>query len=402
MNVAVVSPDRAGYSQTFIRAHVERLPAEVGEVQHLHGGARPLWRDEFTPLPPRSLHVLGRLAGAAAGRDSRVATSFLAGYAPGGLLDRGIARHLRRWGADVILAEYGRTGVAVEPAARRAEVPLVVHFHGWDAYDRSVLEAFGEDYPRLFRSAAAVVAVSHDMMEQLQDLGAPPAKLHRNPCGVDVEQFAGADVAASEPSLLAVGRFAEKKAPHLTLLAFARAADGHPEARLVMAGDGPLLDACRTLARALGVDDRVHFPGAVPHREVRRLMARSRAFVQHSLRPPSGDSEGNPVAVREAMAAGLPVVATRHAGIAETVVHGETGFLVEEHDWEGMAAHVSRLLADPEAAAELGRAGRARAERDFRMEDSIARLADILRAAASGAGAGPDSGARGPSPGGAA
>lgn len=388
MRVAVVSPDRRGYSQTFVRAHVERLPAEVGEVEHLHGGALPVWRNDFRPLPPRALHWLGRAAGAAAGRDRRVATSFLAGYAPRGVRERGVARHLRRWGADVVLAEYGPTGVAMAGPARRAGVPLVVHFHGWDAYDRAELERFEEAYPALFESAAAVVAVSRDMVGQLEELGAPAAKIRHNPVGVDLERFAGdgSRVAESDPILLAVGRFTEKKAPHLTVLAFARAAGARPEAELVMAGDGRLLDSCRTLAAALGVADRVRFPGAVSHEEVRRLMGRSRAFVQHSLRPPSGDSEGNPVAVREAMASALPVVATRHAGIAETVVDGETGFLVEEGDWEAMADRMGRLLDEPETAARMGRAGRERARESFGMDESIARLAGILRAAARSTG----------------
>jgi len=107
-------------------------------------------------------------------------------------------------------------------------------------------------------------------------------------------------------------------------------------------------------------------------------MQNSRVFVQHSLTPESGDMEGTPLAVLEAAASGLPVVATCHAGIMDVVVHGETGFLVPEGDVDSMAEHMYQVLNDPELARAMGQKGRARIGEQFSVERSIGNLRRIL------------------------
>ena len=118
--------------------------------------------------------------------------------------------------------------------------------------------------------------------------------------------------------------------------------------------------------------------GRCPHSEVGALMQQARAFVQHSVRALSGDSEGTPVAVIEAGASGLPVVATRHAGIPDVIIEGETGFLVDEGDVAGMAAYMIQLARGPALAAGMGQAGRKRIEEHFSMEKSIGNLWKII------------------------
>jgi glycosyltransferase involved in cell wall biosynthesis len=112
------------------------------------------------------------------------------------------------------------------------------------------------------------------------------------------------------------------------------------------------------------------------------MMRRARAFVQHSVRTSYGDSEGTPVAVLEAGASGLPVVSTRHAGIKDVVIEGETGFLVDEGDIEGMAAHMLTLARDADLAGRMGRRAREHVAANFSMEQHIARLAEVLEGAA--------------------
>jgi glycosyltransferase involved in cell wall biosynthesis len=96
----------------------------------------------------------------------------------------------------------------------------------------------------------------------------------------------------------------------------------------------------------------------------------------------NGDSEGTPNSVMEASACGLPVVATRHAGIPDVVIHNETGYLVDERDVDAMARHMIALVDAPEQAAAMGAAGRARVERGFSMDVSMRRLLAVLRRAA--------------------
>jgi glycosyltransferase involved in cell wall biosynthesis len=291
---------------------------------------------------------------------------------------RAFARFLRQRGIDVVLAEFGPAGALLAGACEAAGVPLVVHFHGYDAYRETIIRTWGGAYRRMFGKAAAVIAVSHAMEQQLAGLGALPDRIRYNPYGVDCALFQPTDPEANPPLFVAVGRFVTKKAPNLTIRAFARARESCGDCRLTMAGNGPLLEQCRDLARDLGVGDAIEFTGSLPHAEVAALMARGRAFVQHSVTAPDGDAEGTPVAILEAGAVGLPVVATRHAGIPDVVVEGENGLLVDEGDVEAMAAHMLSLARDPALAGRLGRAARERVSTRFSMERSIGRLHEIL------------------------
>ena len=359
-SVAVVTPYEPSPSETFIRAHVERLPAETVLVHSWPPsvGPRPV-----LSLPVRALYKLRR-ALFREGLERATTAAYVKAF--------------RRHGVRAVLAEYGPTGVIVMEACRRLAVPLVVHFHGYDASVREVLEEHAESYPRMFEQAAAIVAVSRAMQRKLIALGAPAEKVHYNPCGVDCAEFKEAEPSSAPPVFLAVGRFVEKKAPQITLKAFSEAHRSFPAARLRMLGDGPLLDECRALAQELGVADAVTFLGAQPHDVVREEMRRARCFVQHSIEASNGDCEGTPVGILEAGASGLPVISTRHAGIPDVIVEGGTGLLVDERDARGMAERMMRLIREPGSAGELGRAARRHIEANFSKEHSDGRLWAII------------------------
>jgi colanic acid/amylovoran biosynthesis glycosyltransferase len=155
------------------------------------------------------------------------------------------------------------------------------------------------------------------------------------------------------------------------------------DARLTMVGDGPLLEACKQMAIAMGITQAVEFTGPRSHPQVAELMRGARCFVQHSLKTSYGDSEGTPVAVLEASGAGLPVVSTRHGGIKDVVQHGETGYLVEEGDLTGMAQYMIKLADDPDLAAELGGKGRQHIAACYTMDKSIRGLEQVLDSAVS-------------------
>jgi colanic acid/amylovoran biosynthesis glycosyltransferase len=367
LSICVVLQSEIAISETFIRQHIERLSA-----RSVYGcPSMPNWYSNGTPLAQRRFLMKGI---------GLLATRFLK-LSPDRFSQRAFTRYLRRNAIDIVLSEYGPTGVEVQASCHDAGVPLVVHFHGYDAYSIPILEAYREGYRRLFAAAAAVIAVSRPMAEQLLALGVPNEKLFVNSCGVDVDAFHGASPALVKPKFLAVGRFADKKAPQLTLLAFARVVKACPEAHLTMVGEGPLLDCCKQLASAIGISESVQFTGALCHQQVRALMAGARAFVQHSVRTTYGDSEGTPVAVLEASATGLPVVSTRHGGIEDAIIHQRTGFLVAERDVNGMGDYMSLLAADSGLAAALGTAGRKFVSENYSSERSIAQLFGILEKA---------------------
>jgi glycosyltransferase involved in cell wall biosynthesis len=173
-----------------------------------------------------------------------------------------------------------------------------------------------------------------------------------------------------------VGRLVEKKAPHLTINAFAGVLQQFPGARLDMIGDGPLREQCQSLITHRGLGGAVRLLGVRSSEDVAETLNRASLFIQHSVTAPDGNTEGLPVALLEAMASGLPVVATRHSGIPEAVSDGETGILVEENDVQGMMQAIAALLADPGRAQAMGKAGRARILAHFTQ----AHMRDRLRA----------------------
>jgi glycosyltransferase involved in cell wall biosynthesis len=363
--VAVFSPNKCAPSETFIRAHIERLPLETVPI---YGGGWQRFGDRG-PLWP-----MARFAGRVLGKVVPSATA--------ALYDRALAGKLRALGIDVALAEYGMTGVEVLGACLAARIPLVVHFHGFDASSKPVIQRYLSGYRRMFAAASAVVAVSAPMRAQLIAWGAPEERTHLNSYGVDEARFVGAAPADAPALFVAVGRFVEKKAPQLTLRAFGQVLRVDPSARLIMVGEGPLLDPTRRLAAELGLQQSVEFPGAQHPEQISAFMQRARAFVQHSVTAPDGDSEGTPVAIIEAQMSGLPVVSTRHAGIPDVVIDGETGFLVNEGDVAGMGRMMARLASQPALAARLGESARRRALAGYTLSRHLEQLAGILSAVA--------------------
>lgn len=370
MRLCIVQPAINVASETFFKAQAERLPFEVCVV-HYNGGLWPHVGN--TPILSQSLLHRGfRKARRSIFRqpwDRTLTEAHIAAF--------------RRFRAEAVLAQYGTTGVGVMDACTECEVPLVVHFHGFDASMHAVIAEHSERYRRMFGLSSAIVAGCESMKRRLIAIGAPAGKVHVNYVStVDTSDFYPHDPASCPPRFVAVGRFVEKKAPHITLLAFAKVNEQVPDVTLVFVGDGPLLNACKDLARALKVENCVTFLGSQPPEIVQHELSQSRCFVQHSVKAANGDSEGTSISVLEASASGLPVVATRHEGIAETMIDGETGFLVDEFDVDGMANAMLRLIEDPALCSRVGTAGRLRVESRFSMDHSISGLCSILEAAA--------------------
>jgi glycosyltransferase involved in cell wall biosynthesis len=223
------------------------------------------------------------------------------------------------------------------------------------------------------------------MEQQLRALGAPPEKVHYNCYGVEVFPYSDdhVPVAQRPPGFMGIGRFVDKKMPVLTILAFMEALKTCPDMKLTLVGEGLLLGACKSLVKAYGLEDNVFLPGKMPHTEVLQLLHSCRGFVQHSIISMNNDHEGTPLAVLEGMAAGLPIIATAHAGIQDQVAHEVSGLLSDEHDIDAMAANLVRIAQDADLAQRMGDAGRAHIVSNLRMDQSIDRLNQIILRCAS-------------------
>ena len=256
-------------------------------------------------------------------------------------------------------------------------------FHGGDATKethyrpRLVPRVYARRLAALQREAAMFVCVSEFVRDRLLERGFPRDKLQVIYQGVETDTVGTAAAAPGDPYVLFVGRFVEKKGVrHLIEAVRLLAAHGTP-ARLVLIGDGPLTDALREQAAGLsGVD----FLGWLPNTEVRRRMRGAVALCVPSVTAADGDAEGLSTVIFEAMAEGTPVVATRHAGIAEAVEDGRTGLLVPEGDPPALADALASLITHPERRRQLGSAGRIAAAERFGAIGQSRRLeAALLR-----------------------
>lgn len=320
-------------SETFIRNHVVGLRLPVLEF----------YGKEWNLVDGNGSFVFSMLL-RAIGEGLRTYGLHRASYRVWCLL---LSRYLARRKVTHILAEFGVTGSYLYKVARMANIPITVHFFGYDAFAVSILNYYHTFYVEMFSSSKAIIAVSNSMARQLVSLGAPKNKVINIPCGVDTLRIKSYSFKhAMSNKFIGYARFVEKKGQHLTILAFSKILKEFPDASLGFIGAGPLLGPCRRLVKALGLNDAVTFHGPLRWTDAICLVAKHDIFLQHSVVAENGDREGTPVALLEAQVLGLPCVASRHEGIAEAVTHGVNGLLCEEGNVDQMSILMLELLRD--------------------------------------------------------
>ena len=197
-------------------------------------------------------------------------------------------------------------------------------------------------------------------------------------CGVDPEHFQPIQHQGRGSRVLFVGRLARPKGVPILLDAIAKLRESHPDVRLSIVGDGPDRQQLESTARTLGVESQVRFLGYQSQSQVRELLKQSDVFAMASF------AEGIPVVLMEAMASGVPVVATRIAGIPELVEDGRSGFLVSPGDSAALAHRIGQLLDDPDLRTTFAAPARLKIERDFNLRIESERLWLVLTAALAG------------------
>ena len=369
--LAVVAPHLGAPSETFIRRHMrDLLPGGTVVV------AGTAWPDGVWSVDAPTLLLDGDVGGRRAGVLGRAAGRIRPSSRESLAIGR---RFLQRHGVEVILGEYLDLSLPWLEAARSLGVPLFVHAHGYDVSERLRDPAWRRAYLD-YNGAAGIISMSETGRRRLVEIGLDPQRVHVVPYGVDVPAECPSRVREGDRvRCLSIGRFVPKKAPILTLDAFRRAAEAVPGLTLDYVGSGELFPAARQFVRAFGLEDRVTLHGAQPSEAVARLLAEADIYLQHSMTDTeTGDEEGLPVAILEAMAQALPVVATKHAAIPEAVADGVTGYLVDEGDSAGMGERLVALARDSTLRASLGEAAWRRATESFTWERERQRLLALL------------------------
>ncbi|SMX35960.1 glycosyltransferase [Maliponia aquimaris] len=372
MRTAIATSDYFVTGETFINRHVEHLfGGDTCILCGRHNGQDPLGKPLFVRRAPLTLADKLRAPFAALSGAVLYGTSRL----PFGDNRRKLIAFLQEQRVEVILAEFGTQALVVAKLGNDLGIPVFTYWRGTDASAALRSRQRVRSYRLMMTRLAGMFSVSQFLLDTLAAHGVSHPNAHVVPSGVDIRRFTPGEKRPG--SFLAVGRMVAKKAPQVTLRAFAKAAQGR-DAQLTFIGDGPLLEDSRAMARQLGIAGQVTFTGALPHDQVRRHLQTTEVFLQHSVTAPDGNTEGLPTAIQEALACGCITLSTRHAGIPEAVTDGVNGLLVDEWDEDGFAERITRILDMPDRSA-LARAARATAEAKFDNTIGLARVEEVIR-----------------------
>jgi colanic acid/amylovoran biosynthesis glycosyltransferase len=291
-----------------------------------------------------------------------------------------LIKMLRRRPADLMHIYFGHTGVHLLPFIEEWPHPCVVSFHGMDVQPRPEHEGFDAQMRTLLETVPLVLARSQSLVENLVALGCPREKLRLNRTGIPLEQFpfhqrtAPADGAWC---FVQACRLIAKKGLRTALRAFAKFHRDHPKSHFSIAGEGPMKNELHLLTNELGIAEAVTLTGFLSQSELGALYQRAHLFVHPSELTSDRNQEGVPNAMLEAMATGLPVLATTHGGIPEAVTDRQTGLLVPERDDAALGDAMRTITADPMIALEYGHAAAQTVRERFELGRAIAALETI-------------------------
>lgn len=279
-----------------------------------------------------------------------------------------LARIFHREHVDVVHTHNIKPHLYSVPAARLAAVPAVIQTRHGQSYQASWRRITAFRLATLFTDH--VVCVSQDSRQRSARLGIARRKLCTVWNGIDIARFPYQGPCAGGP-VVTVARLSPEKDMQTLIRAAAIAVARIPSFRLEVAGDGPCFAELEQLAAALGVRGQVRLLGKVE--DVPGLLARASLFVLPSL------TEGISLTLLEAMAAGLPVVATAVGGTPEVVLEGKTGWLVTPGDAEALAARMCGVLESPALGLAMGRCGHDRVEQHFDVRRMVRQYEDLYQ-----------------------
>ena len=292
-------------------------------------------------------------------------------------------REIHRWRPDVIHAHWllpQGLVVALLGLLDRRTPPFLVTSHGADLFalrarPLTVLKRF------VARRSAALTVVSQAMTDELARIGASPHKVSVQPMGVDLtHRFTPTpDLPRSRDEILFVGRLVEKKGLRYLIAAMPAIIARHPSAFLTVVGFGPEESERRAQAKALGIARKVNFLGALAQAELPALYRRAAVFVAPFVRAGSGDQEGLPVTLMEAIACGCPVVVGDLEAMADLFEPDEADLRVVSDDIQALAKRVITVLEHPDDACRRADRVRVRLSQRLSWDTITQRYVEILR-----------------------
>ena len=284
----------------------------------------------------------------------------------------------QRHDAKVLHIYFGNIAVQLLPVLKTIRWPVVVSFHGADAGADLENPAHLSLMQQVFQHSTLVLARSESLLDRLRSAGCPEGKLRLQRTSIPIFK-----VEFRERTLPPAGgawrifqacRLVEKKGLPTSLQVFKNVLAEHPNSRFRIAGSGPMEESLKRQCKELGISANVDFLGFLDQDQILEEAYASHLFLHPSQMGTDLNQEGVPNAMLEAMATGLPAIATRHGGIPEAVAHRESGMLSDEKDVADLTKNTLALMADPELYLKLSRGARNAIEEKFELRRQLNQL----------------------------
>ncbi|MGV2939357.1 glycosyltransferase [Mesobacillus sp. LC4] len=282
-------------------------------------------------------------------------------------------KFIKKNNVSLLHAHHGQLGILLLPFKEKTKLPLVTSIRGRDATLADQPVAYLEHMKMLFEKGDQFYPVCHYLAERIKSWGCPPEKIKVLYGGVDLTKYhyRAPNVLGSGQNILSVGRLVEKKGHHVLMQAFQKIKDRFPDSTLTIIGRGELEEELLSLANQLNLGDSFRLLNHLPKEQVQQYMMNADLFCAASLEAANGDVEGIPNTLKEAMALGVPVVSTYHAGIPELITHDKEGVLVQENNVDELAAALEYMLNNRRHWTSYTSAARQKVEQYFDAEKQL-------------------------------
>ncbi|GAM15533.1 glycosyl transferase, group 1 [Mesobacillus selenatarsenatis SF-1] len=282
-------------------------------------------------------------------------------------------KFIKKNNISLLHAHHGQLGILLLPFKEKTKLPLVTSIRGRDATLADQPVAYLEHMKMLFEKGDQFYPVCHYLADRMISWGCPPKKIKVLYGGVDLKKYhyRAPDVQGSGQNILSVGRLVEKKGHHVLMKAYKKIKDRFPNSTLTIIGRGDLQEELLSLAKQLDLGDSFKLLNHLPKEQVKQHMMNADLFCAASMEASNGDLEGIPNTLKEAMALGVPVVSTYHAGIPELITHNKEGILAQENNVDELADALEYMLNTRKHWTSFTEAARQKVEQYFDADQQL-------------------------------
>lgn len=258
---------------------------------------------------------------------------------------------------------------------------FITTFHGYDV--TTYINEHGKNvYDDLFKHCDCFTYNSESTKKKVLQLGCLPEKMAKLPMGIHLDEIQFKERVIEKDgkiNVLSVGRLVEMKGREYAIKAMARIINKYPNVRYTIVGDGPLRNKLKSMIHEEMLSDKIRIEGWVSTERLATLYDEAHIFLHPSIVATDGNTEGQGVVLAEAQAYGIPVLATRHGAFPESVLEGESGFLVPEKDVDSLFERLEYLVLNPNKWPVMGRKGRLFVEKKFDNDLLCDRIVEIYQ-----------------------